>query len=173
MADGYDSIKNHRIIIPQQSFSIEFTFSFCYPQIPAARTPHNTQGCLLLWLWYRIHQKFDALLITFKYHGKKYYRHFTMKGKVLQRISYNRKNSVLPLIQDKTLFILVYLRTNPLQKLHAIQFEMTQFQANRWIHLRSEIFRHTLKTLFRCRKCGFEDMVILSCLWFTQLQNQS
>ena len=117
--------------------------------------------------------KFDALLITFKYHGKKYYRHFTMKGKVLQRISYNRKNSVLPLIQDKTLFILVYLRTNPLQKLHAIQFEMTQFQANRWIHLRSEIFRHILKTLFRCRKCGFEDMVILSCLWFTQLQNQS
>ena len=93
--------------------------------------------------------KFDALLITFKYHGKKYYRHFTMKGKVLQRISYNRKNSVLPLIQDKTLFILVYLRTNPLQKLHATQFEMTQFQANRWIHLRSEIFRHTLKTLFR------------------------
>ena len=117
--------------------------------------------------------KFDALLIIFKYHGKKYYRHFTMKGKVLQRISYNRKNSVLPLIQDKTLFILVYLRTNPLQKLHATQFEMTQFQANRWIHLRSEIFRHILKTLFRCRKCGFEDMVILSCLWFTQLQNQS
>lgn len=71
-----------------------------------------------------------------------------MKGKVRQRISYNRKNSVLPLIQDKTLFILVYLRTNPLQKLHAIQFEMTQLQANRWIHLRSEIFRHTLKTLF-------------------------
>lgn len=106
MADGYDSIKNHRIIIPQQSFSIEFTFSFCYPQIPAARTPHNTQGCLLLWLWYRIHQRFDALLITFKYHEKKYYRHFTMKGKVRQRISYNRKNSVLPLIQDKTLFII-------------------------------------------------------------------
>lgn len=173
MADGYDSIKNHRIIIPQQSFSIEFTFSFCYPQIPAARTPHNTQGCLLLWLWYRIHQKFDALLITFKYHWNEYYSHCTMKGKVRQRISYNRKNSVLPLIQDKTLFILVYLRTNPLQKLHATQFEMTQFQANRWIHLRSEIFRHILKTLFRCRKCGFEDMVILSCLWFTQLQNQS
>lgn len=29
-----------------------------------------------------------------------------MKGKVRQRISYNRKNSVLPLIQDKTLFII-------------------------------------------------------------------
>ena len=44
-------------------------------------------------------------------------------------------------------FILVYLKTNPLQELHAIQFEMTQPQANRWIHLLSEILRRTLKTL--------------------------
>ena len=42
---------------------------------------------------------------------------------------------------------MVYLKTNPLQELHAIQFEMTQPQANRWIHLLSEILRRTLKTL--------------------------
>nr|WP_235817028.1 transposase family protein [Bacteroides ndongoniae] len=51
---------------------------------------------------------------------------------------------MLPLIQDKLFFILVYLKTNPLQEFHAIQFEMTQPQANRWIHLLSEILRHTL-----------------------------
>ena len=55
--------------------------------------------------------------------------------------------TVLPLIQDKMFFILVYLKTNPLQELHGIQFEMTQPQANRWIHLLSEILRRTLKTL--------------------------
>ena len=55
--------------------------------------------------------------------------------------------TVLSLIQDKMFFILVYLKTNPLQELHAIQFEMTQPQANRWIHLLSEILRRTLKTL--------------------------
>ena len=82
--------------------------------------------------------EFEALLITFK---------FTLEGKVRQRISYNRKTSVLSLIQDKMFFILVYLKTNPLQELHAIQFEMTQPQANRWIHLLSEILRRTLKTL--------------------------
>ena len=87
--------------------------------------------------------EFDALLITFKYHWDEYYSHFTLEGKVRQRISYNRKTSVLPLIQDKMFFILVYLKTNPLQELHAIQFEMTQPQANRWIHLLSEILRRT------------------------------
>ena len=53
--------------------------------------------------------------------------------------------TVLSLIQDKMFFILVYLKTNPLQELHAIQFEMTQPQANRWIHLLSEILRRVLK----------------------------
>ena len=91
--------------------------------------------------------EFDALLTTFKYHWDEYYSHFTLEGKVRQRISYNRKTSVLPLIQDKLFFILVYLKTNPLQELHAIQFEMTQPQANRWIHLLSDILRRTLKTL--------------------------
>lgn len=70
-----------------------------------------------------------------------------MEGKVRQRISYNRKPSVIPLIQDKLFFILVYLKTNPLQELHTIQFDMTQLQDNKWIHLLSEILKRTLKTL--------------------------
>ena len=57
--------------------------------------------------------EFDALLVTFKYHWDEYYSHFTLEGKVRQRISYNRKTSVLPLIQDKMFFILVYLKTTP------------------------------------------------------------
>ena len=72
--------------------------------------------------------EFDALLVTFEYHWDEYYSRFTLEGKVHQRISYNRK-------------------TNPLQKIHAIQFEMTQLQVNKWIHLLSENLRCTLKTL--------------------------
>lgn len=75
--------------------------------------------------------EFEALLIPFKYHWDEYYSHFTLEGKVRQRISYNRKTSVLPLIQDKMFFILVYLKTNPLQELHAIQYEITQPPANK------------------------------------------
>lgn len=87
--------------------------------------------------------EFDALLITFKYHWDEYYSHFTWKVKCANVYL----TTVLSLIQDKMFFILVYLKTNPLQELHAIQFEMTQPQANRWIHLLSEILRRTLKTL--------------------------
>ena len=57
--------------------------------------------------------EFDALLITFKHHWDEYYSHFTLEGKVRRRISYNRKTSVLPLIQDKMFFILVYLKPPP------------------------------------------------------------
>lgn len=37
-------------------------------------------------------------------------------------------------LEDKLLFILVYQKTNPLQTLHALQFGLSQTQANHWIH---------------------------------------
>ena len=87
--------------------------------------------------------EFDALLITFKYHWMNFKAILPWKVKCANVYL----TTVLSLIQDKMFFILVYLKTNPLQELHAIQFEMTQPQANRWIHLLSEILRRTLKTL--------------------------
>lgn len=51
------------------------------------------------------------------------------------------------LLQDKLFFILIYLKTNPLQELHTIQFGMTQPQVNKWLHLLSGILRCTLKTM--------------------------
>lgn len=70
-----------------------------------------------------------------------------VEGKPRQRISYNRKTSQLPLIEDKLLFILVYLKTNTLQEVQAVHFEMTQPQANFWIHLLAKILSKTLWTL--------------------------
>lgn len=103
--------------------------------------------------------EFEALLITFKYHWEEYYRHFTLEVKVSQRISYNRKTSVMPLIQDKLFFILVYLKNNHIQELHAIQFDMTQPQANKWIHLLSEILKRTLKTLGELPNCNSKRLI--------------
>lgn len=59
--------------------------------------------------------EFDTLPITFKYHWEEYHSHFTLEGKVRQRISYGRKTSLIPLIHDKLFFIPLYLKTNPLQ----------------------------------------------------------
>jgi len=91
--------------------------------------------------------EFEAFLPTFKYHWDEYYSRFTMKGTLRVRLSYNRKTSQMPLISDKLLFILSYLKNNPLQEYHGATYGMTQPQCNVWVHLLSEILRKTLKTL--------------------------
>ena len=91
--------------------------------------------------------EFESLLPTFKYEWDEYYAHFTLEGKVRQRISYNRKTSKIPLIGDKLLFILSYLKNNPLQEYHGATFGMTQPQCSAWVHLLSDILVKTLKSL--------------------------
>lgn len=87
-------------------------------------------------------------MIIFKYYREEYYSHFIFDSKVRQRISYNnRKTSVIPLIKNKLFFILIYLKRNPLQELHAILFENTLPQINKSNHPLSEILRRSLKTL--------------------------
>ena len=36
--------------------------------------------------------------------------------------------------EDRLLFILIYLKTNPLQTMHGLQFGLSQPQTNYWIH---------------------------------------
>lgn len=100
------------------------------------------------WLQRVLHPpQFEALLICFKYHWEEYYSQYTLEGKPRQRLCYNRKPRQLPLMQDKLLFILVYLKTNLLQEVQEVHFEMTQPQANLWIHLLADILSKTLRTL--------------------------
>ncbi len=89
----------------------------------------------------------EAFIPTFEHHWNEYHSCFTLKGKPRERISYNRKTSRLPLIRDKLLFILSYLKNNPLQEYHGATYGMTQPQCNEWIHRLSDILLKTLKTL--------------------------
>ena len=54
--------------------------------------------------------EFDALLTTFKYHWDEYYSHFTLEGKVRQRISYNSvvSDSGQNVLHIKKLWFCVY-----------------------------------------------------------------
>ena len=92
-------------------------------------------------------QEFDELATEFRIEWDQHSSHFTLEGKQRQRIALPRKTNVLPGYQDKLLFILVYLKTFPLQELQAATFSMSQPQANFWIHLLSPIVRKTLKRL--------------------------
>ena len=91
--------------------------------------------------------EFEAFVLVFEYQWNMYYSCFTLKGKPRIRISYNRKTSQLPSINDKLLFVLSYLKNNPLQEYHGATYGMTQPQCNEWIHRLSDILLKTLKTL--------------------------
>ena len=65
----------------------------------------------------------------------------------LQRRYADYRNSPLPTIEDKLLFILVYLKQGTIQEVHASLFGMHQPDANQWIHLLHPILNQTLSVL--------------------------
>jgi Helix-turn-helix of DDE superfamily endonuclease len=57
------------------------------------------------------------------------------------------KNCPLPTPADRLLFILVYLKTYPLQVVQGRLFGMGQSKAHQWIHVLLVVLRATLRTL--------------------------
>jgi len=57
------------------------------------------------------------------------------------------KNCPLPTAEDRLLFILVYLKTNPLQVAHGIMFGLPQGKTNQWIHVLLPVLRATFRQL--------------------------
>ena len=71
----------------------------------------------------------------------------TWEGKVRQRQSGGGAKGGLPQMEDKLLFILVYEKTNPLQTMHGLQFDLSQPQTHYWIHHLLPVLQHALATL--------------------------
>ena len=90
---------------------------------------------------------FEQLFVQFDSVVDHHLTHFTLTGKVRQRRSTVKADSVFQTRQDMLLFILMYLKNNPLQDYHASQFGITQPQANRWIHLTLDWLWETLARL--------------------------
>ena len=49
--------------------------------------------------------------------------------------------------EGKLLFILIYQKTNPLQTMHGLQFDLSQSQTNYWMHHLLPVLRHAFATL--------------------------
>ena len=89
--------------------------------------------------------EFRALLSFFIVRFQAYVSIFTLEGKLRQNRSYSTyKNSALPTMEGKLLFILNYLKTHPIQETHAQNFGMEQSQANQWIHLLLPLVKQSL-----------------------------
>ncbi len=55
------------------------------------------------------------------------------------------KNCPLPTAHDRLLFVLVYLKTNPLQVAHGVMFGLPQGKTNQWIHVLLPVLQTALR----------------------------
>ena len=71
----------------------------------------------------------------------------TLEGKPRQRRAGGGATGTLPQMEDKLLFILVFQKTNPLQTMHGLQFQLSQPQTNYWIHHLLPVLQRALAAL--------------------------
>jgi hypothetical protein len=92
--------------------------------------------------------EFENLLPAFEAaYEKKYPADQTALGKPRQRAQGGGVKGQLPATAERLLFILVYQKTNPLQQMHGLQFNLSQPQANYWIHRLLPVLQQALDEL--------------------------
>jgi DDE superfamily endonuclease/Helix-turn-helix of DDE superfamily endonuclease len=91
-------------------------------------------------------EEFQALAIEFAKDWTDYHDRYTLEDKPRHRRLATQEAGPLPSIEDKLLFICSYLKTYPIQELHAAIFGMEQSHTNVWIH---RLVRFLFKTLQR------------------------
>lgn len=75
-------------------------------------------------------------------------RHLTLAGQPRQRALYTLpRDSAFAHTEDLLLFVLSYLKNNPLQAAHAAAFGLTQPQVNQWLHRSLPWLREALARL--------------------------
>ena len=91
-------------------------------------------------------EEFLALLPIFALKFQQYMEQFTIEGKKREKRKYvEYKNACLPLVENKLLFILTYLKGNDLQERIAEMFGISQPKANIWIHLLNNVLNQALE----------------------------
>src|SRR3977135_2300647 len=94
------------------------------------------------------HEEFARVLPAFAAaYAVRYPPDKTWEGKVRQRQRGGGAQGVLPQMADKLLVILVYQKTNPLQTMHGLQFDLSQPQTNYWVHHLLPVLQHALAAL--------------------------
>jgi truncated hemoglobin YjbI len=90
-------------------------------------------------------QEFEALLPHFEHALAAYLQDRTIDGHPRTSRRYSPyDNCPLPTIADKLLFILTYLKQNPIQEVQGQLFGMSQSNTNKWIHLLHTVLNQAL-----------------------------
>jgi DDE superfamily endonuclease/Helix-turn-helix of DDE superfamily endonuclease len=95
--------------------------------------------------------EFELLLATFpRVYQRLYPAYQTTEGQSRQRSAGAGRKGLLHRPEDKLLFILVYLKTYPLQAVMGELFDLSQPQVNYWIHRLLPALRQALDDLGAC-----------------------
>jgi Helix-turn-helix of DDE superfamily endonuclease len=90
-------------------------------------------------------QEFEALLPHFEHALVAYLQDRTIDGHPRTSRRYSTyDNCPLPTTADKQLFILTYVKQNPIQAVQGQLFGMSQSNANKWIHLLHAVLNQAL-----------------------------
>jgi hypothetical protein len=90
-------------------------------------------------------QEFEALLPHFEHALVAYLQDRTIDGQPRTSRRYSTyDNCPLPTTADKQLFILTYVKQNPIQEVQGQLFGMSQSNANKWIHLLHAVLNQAL-----------------------------
>lgn len=90
-------------------------------------------------------EEFQALLPHFQVEFENFVETQTLERKPRTKRKHSTyKNSPLPTMEDKLLFILIYLKQGTTQEMHATLFGMHQPDANRWIHILHPLLNQAL-----------------------------
>jgi hypothetical protein len=92
--------------------------------------------------------EFQQLVLPFEAAYQSHMAHWRLDGKPRTARRYTTyQNCPLPTPEDRLLFILVYLKTYPLQVVQGRLFGMGQSKAHQWIHVLLVVLRATLRAL--------------------------
>ena len=89
--------------------------------------------------------EFQALLSHFEEAFVTYMQERTIDGQPRTSRRYSTYGTCpLPMMADKLLFILTYLKQNPIQEVQGQLFGMSQSNANKWIHVLHPVLNQAL-----------------------------
>ena len=92
--------------------------------------------------------EFEQLVPPFDAAFVRHMREWTMEGKPRTGRRYSQYSTCpLPTPEDRLLFIVSYLKVAALQVAHGAMFEMSQSNANKWIHVLLVVLHQTLLDL--------------------------
>ena len=93
-------------------------------------------------------EEFEQLVEPFERAFVRHMQQWTMEGKPRTGRAYSQyANCPLPTPEDRLLFILSYLKVAQLQVAHGALFDMSQSNANKWLHVLLVVLDQTLLDL--------------------------